>query len=107
IPASSDDRHRRPFVRRAAEAAVRREPPGSARARETRRQSCLTYHGLDAHGNAQRPTMDAALLVLRLLPPPTTRANIFARLDGARARRAADAGIAAVVQRIVGNAMRA
>src|SRR5450631_1407147 len=72
-----------------------------------RRRSWLTYCSFDAHGDAKRPTMDAAFLVLWLLPPPTPGANILAGFNGARARRTADAGIAAIVQRIVGNAVPA
>src|SRR5262249_41181162 len=52
-------------------------------------------------------TMQAALLVLRVFPPPPARANVFAGGHGARARGAADAGISTIVQRVVGNAPRA
>ena len=50
--------------------------------------------------------MQAALLVLGALPPPAPGADVLARLDGARAGRAADRRIAAVMQRVVGHIVR-
>ena len=51
--------------------------------------------------------MQAAFLVLGAFPPPAAGAHVLAGLDGARAGRAADGGVAAVVQRVVGHAVRA
>src|SRR5258706_12474623 len=53
---------------------------------------------LFAHRDGNRPAMQPALLVLGLLPPPAPRANVLARLDSARAGRAADARVAEGVQ---------
>src|SRR2546428_6333368 len=49
-----------------------------------------------------QPTFPA----LRVLPPPAAGAFILARFDGPRAWRAADARVAAIVQRVVRDAMR-
>src|SRR4051794_24163201 len=46
--------------------------------------------------------VDAALLRRVRLPPPAAGAEVFAGLRRARARRAADRGVALVVQRVVG-----
>src|SRR5579864_6708421 len=45
--------------------------------------------------------MQTAFAMFCRLPPPAARARIFARRDGARAWRAADAGIAAIMERVV------
>src|SRR5437660_4888253 len=45
--------------------------------------------------------VQAALLGVRLLPPPAARALVLAGLDGPRAGRAADGCVAALVQRVV------
>src|SRR4051794_34778389 len=62
---------------------------------EQRPQLVLEAAGLDR-------AVDAALLRRVLLPPPAPRTGGFARRDGARARRAADRRVAAVVERVVG-----
>src|SRR5689334_4950830 len=51
--------------------------------------------------------MQSALLRIRILPPPAPGAAVCARLHRARARRATDAGIALVVQRVVRQLARA
>src|SRR5690348_16544615 len=45
--------------------------------------------------------VQAALLDVRLLPPPAARALVLAGLDGPRAGRAADGCVATLVQRVV------
>src|ERR1700682_1534089 len=86
-----------------------RQRPGAAAqpalsltvARGTRRRSCRNPCG--AHDHVQRASMQPAFLVIRAFPPPATRTNVLTRKDRARARRATDAGITAIVQRVVGN----
>ena len=51
--------------------------------------------------------MQPAFTGIGIFPPPAPRAAIFPGLDGARAGLAADARIAAVVKRVVRNAIRA
>ena len=51
--------------------------------------------------------VQAALAVLGALPPPAPGAPVLAVGDGARARRAADAREALVVERVVGDVVRA
>ncbi len=50
--------------------------------------------------------MDAALLWGILLPPPATGAEILTWLGGAGARDAANAGVALIVQGVVGHIVR-
>ena len=50
--------------------------------------------------------MQPALFVLRLFPPPPSRADVLRARDGPRAAGAADAREAAVVQRVVGHLPR-
>src|SRR5574337_2058001 len=45
--------------------------------------------------------VQAALLGCGILPPPSPSPDIFTGLDGPRTRRAPDAGIAPIVQRVV------
>src|SRR5688572_505980 len=45
--------------------------------------------------------MQSTFLRLRVFPPPTPRAFMFARLNGARARAASNARVSAVVQCVV------
>src|ERR1022692_4502550 len=49
--------------------------------------------------------VQTALLVLGVLPPPAAGARVLTGLDGARARGAADRRIAAIVQRVDGDAV--
>src|SRR5260370_20094299 len=49
--------------------------------------------------------MQSALLVVRAFPPPAPGAYVLTRQDRARARCATDAGITAIVQWVVGNAV--
>src|SRR4029079_19739653 len=51
--------------------------------------------------------VETALLGLRVLPPPAAGADVFAGLDRAGAGRASQARIALVVQRVVGDLVRA
>src|SRR3954469_12718472 len=75
--------------------ASARTDTGSLIGRQERAQLVLEAAGLDR-------AVDAALLRRVLLPPPAPRTGGFARRDGARARRAADRRVAAVVERVVG-----
>src|SRR5215475_9672066 len=59
--------------------------------RRVDRLSRIGSHARIEHRHSYRPAMQAAFFVLGLLPPPASRPNVFARLDGAGARRAADA----------------
>src|ERR1700682_6383115 len=70
-------------------------------ARGTRRRSWRDPRG--AHHHLQRGSTQRAFLVIRAFPPPAARTNVLTRKDRARARRATDAGITAIVQRVVGN----
>ncbi|KKM74839.1 hypothetical protein LCGC14_1396260, partial [marine sediment metagenome] len=53
--------------------------------------------------DARASGVQAALLVLRVLPPPASGADVIAGLDGAGAGSAADAGEAAVMEEVVGD----
>src|SRR5438477_12978791 len=66
-----------------------------ARLRDERAELVLEAAGLDG-------AVDAALLGRVRLPPPASRAQVFAGLRRARARRAADRRIALVVEAVVG-----
>src|SRR5262249_19135059 len=63
---------------------------------DQRAELVLESAGLDC-------AVDAALLGSVLLPPPAAVAPLLARSERACAGRAADRGVAAVVQRVVGN----
>src|SRR5688572_5131658 len=52
-------------------------------------------------------SMQAALLVLGLLPPPAACAHVLGRQHGPAAGRAADRAVALVVQPVVGHAVQA
>src|SRR5690242_13633698 len=56
---------------------------------------------LDLDGNHAPARLQSALTRVRVLPPPAAGARIRARLDSARARRAADARITAIMQSVV------
>src|ERR1700719_4442785 len=70
-------------------------------ARGTRHRSCRDSFGANDH--VQRAPMQSAFLVVRTFPPPAPCANVLTRKDRARARRATDAGVTAIVQRVVWN----
>src|SRR5215210_1160923 len=53
-----------------------------------------------------RGHVQAALFGVGMFPPPATGPLVLARLHGARAGTAADAGIAAIVQRVVRHVVR-
>src|SRR6185437_8789372 len=59
-----------------------------------------------AGGGGTSARMQAALARVGLFPPPAAGTVILAGLDGARARGAADARIASVVQHVVGQLLR-
>src|SRR5882672_8596758 len=67
---------------------------------EQRAELVLETAGLDR-------AVDAALLRSVRLPPPATRAQVLALLRRARAGRAADGGVALVVERVVGKVVLA
>src|SRR3954454_7116242 len=67
---------------------------------DQRAQLVLEAAGLDR-------AVDAALLRRIRLPPPASGAQVLAGLRGPRARRAADRGVALVVERVVGQVVLA
>jgi hypothetical protein len=58
-------------------------------------------------GAMRRRAMQSAFLVFGRLPPPAPGTRVFSRLHRARAGRASYAAESAIVQRVVGNVMRA
>src|SRR6266545_2452709 len=65
------------------------------------RNGCVRWRS----ARRRRAAVQTALFLLLVLPPPAAGALRLARLDRARAWRAADRQEAAIVQRIVGNAV--
>src|SRR5207344_2655469 len=62
--------------------------------------------GVDCYAT-RGPAVEPAFLERGGLPPPASAPGILARSNGTRARRAADARIAAIVERVVRHVVRA